>query len=78
MDIALFTPRDHARQRRICRRRGEAPIGSPAGQLQNARLIATGENCLVTFGRQFEDKELERWWYHNQYWLACLLFARVR
>ena len=24
---------------------------------------------------ELEDKELERWWYHNQYWLACCLRA---
>ena len=37
------------------------------------RLIATGENSGPVPPLTFEDKELERWWYHNQYWLACCL-----
>ncbi len=74
LDITLFTTRDSAdnvqlaanEARRLC---AQAP----------AVLQRSSDGYWMDFwsksGVELEDKELERWWYHNQYWLACCLRA---
>jgi hypothetical protein len=72
LDLALVTPRDHSGN--VAHAASEAKRLSiePAGQLQ----AASDRYWREFWSRsavEFEDKELERWWYHNQYWLACCL-----
>ncbi len=72
LEVALYTPRDHAgpaaEAARVVREMGK----------RTAREIQRGSE---TFWKEywsrsavaFEDVELERLWYHNQYWLGCCL-----
>jgi len=72
IDVALFTPRDHpdnivysSREARRLSKLSTADIQLASDEYWNhfwSRLAV-----------EFEDKELERCWYHNQYWLACCL-----
>jgi alpha-L-fucosidase 2 len=72
LDIALFTPRDHADNVAYAAAEAKRLSAEPASQLQ----MASDRYWRELWSRSavtFEDKELERWWYHNQYWLACCL-----
>lgn len=72
IDVALFTPRDHADN-----------IAHAASEVRRLSKIsiakmqeASDQYWIDLWSRsavEFQDKELERWWYHNQYWLACCL-----
>jgi len=72
LDLTLFTPRDHQDNAAHARREAARLAQFPAAQIQK-------EN--EKWWRQFwsrsavelADQELERLWYHNQYWLACCL-----
>lgn len=72
IDIALFTPRDHPEN--VAYASSEAKRLSKISVLEIQR--ASDRYWSDFWSRsavEFEDKELERWWYHNQYWLACCL-----
>ncbi len=72
LDLALFTPRDHA---------GNVAHAEAEARRLSSTSVAALQSDSDRFWRDFwsksavqlEDKELERWWYHNQYWLACCL-----
>ncbi len=72
LDIGLFTPRDHAdnavHAREVAVRFSRVPV---------VRLLHDSENQWREFWSssavELEDRELERIWYHNQYFLACCL-----
>ncbi|MGI9071590.1 MAG: glycosyl hydrolase family 95 catalytic domain-containing protein [Bryobacteraceae bacterium] len=72
IDVALFTPRDHANNVAYAasevRRLSKIPI-SKIQETSDQYWSDLWSRSAV----EFEDKELERWWYHNQYWLACCL-----
>ena len=72
LDIALYTPRDHAEP---------AAEAARVVRLQAQRPAPAIQHESETFWRAFwsrsavalDDAELERLWYHNQYWLGCCL-----
>jgi hypothetical protein len=74
LDLALFTPRDHSDN--VAHARSEA---ARLAQVTVKQLQQETENGWRDFWAssavEFEDKELERIWYHNQYFLACCLRA---
>lgn len=74
LDIALFTPRDHADN--VAHAESEAKRLSviPAAQLKTDS-DRYWHGFWSKSAVELQDKELERWWYHNQYWLACCLRA---
>jgi hypothetical protein len=72
LDIALFTTRDNPRP--FEHAQGEADRAS------RAAVVAMRTASAASWARfwsksavDLEDKELERIWYHNQYFLACCL-----
>lgn len=72
VDIALFTPRDHSDN--------TAHAASTAKRYAGAELPEIrreSDSYWATYWSrsavELADRELERWWYHNQYWLACCL-----
>jgi alpha-L-fucosidase 2 len=74
LDLALFTPRDHADNVAHAEAEARRFSAAPVAQLQRG-----SDKFWRDFWSQsavkLEDKDLERWWYHNQYWLACCLRA---
>jgi len=72
LDIALYTPRDHAAPAAEAERVVHELAKRPAASIQRES---------ETFWRAYwsrsavalDDPELERLWYHNQYWLGCCL-----
>ncbi len=74
LDLTLVTPRDHADNVRHARNQVAALSKRDVAGLRHA-----SENGWRGFwsrsGVEFADQELERIWYHNQYWLACCLKA---
>ena len=72
MDVALFTPRDHPESRVFAQSEAKR-----VSQLSPTELQRVSDEYWTTFWSrsaiELKDKELERWWYHNQYWLACCL-----
>ena len=72
IDLSLFTPRDHAEP--ASRAEAEARSLAPV----DPRQIQSGsdeywKDYWSRSAVEFEDKELERLWVHNQYWLGCCL-----
>ncbi len=71
-DLTLFTPRDHPQN-----------VAYSSAEAHRLSQLSTSDLLLHSdpFWRdhwsrsaiELEDKELERCWYHNQYWLACCL-----
>lgn len=74
LDITLITPRDHADNAAHAKAEALRLSSLPAAQLQ-ADSVKFWHEFWSKSAVQLEDKELERWWYHNQYWLACCLRA---
>jgi alpha-L-fucosidase 2 len=72
LDLTLFTPRDKKDHVAHARSTGERLSRVPVSSLQR-----DSESYWKEFWShsavEFEDKELERIWYHNQYFLACCL-----
>jgi len=72
LDLTMFTPRDHNDNVRHARREAVRLAALPV-----KRLRAEAERWWRGFWSksavEFADRELERIWYHNQYWLACCL-----
>ena len=74
LDLALLTPRDTTHNRASADSEVGRLAATPARQLQQ-----TSEKSWSAFWSksavEFGDRELERIWYHNQYFLACCLRA---
>ncbi len=72
LDLALFTPRDRADNVVFAKSEATRLAQVPANQLQQE-----SENHWREFWSSsavdLDDKELEKIWYHNQYFLACCL-----
>lgn len=72
LDIALYTPRDHAAPAAEAERVVRNLANRPAREIQNeseAFWRAYWSRSAVALA----DPDLERLWYHNQYWLGCCL-----
>jgi hypothetical protein len=72
LDLTLFTPRDHADNVAFARTEVARLAQVPLKQLQQE----TEKGWKDFWSRsavEFEDKQLEKIWYHNQYFLACCL-----
>lgn len=72
LDIALFTPRDHTEN--------VAAAASTAKRYSGINIPDIRRDSDQYWNEYWSrsavdlnDKELERWWYHNQYWLGCCL-----
>jgi len=72
IDIALFTPRDHPENVEYASSEARRLSKMPAAAIQQAS-DRYWNDFWSRSAVEFADKELERWWYHNQYWLACCL-----
>jgi alpha-L-fucosidase 2 len=72
LDLALCTPRDHAGSVSFARSEARRLAQVPAGRLQQESEKPWREFWSRS-AVELEDKDLERLWYHNQYWLACCL-----
>ncbi len=72
LDITVFTPRDHPDNVQFA-----AAEARRLSTLTPATIRQSSDPYWTDFWSksavQLDDKELERWWYHNQYWLACCL-----
>ncbi len=72
LDLTLVTPRDRSDNGAYARK--QVVVHS---QRSVAEFLAENEKGWRGFWSrsavQFADKDLERIWYHNQYWLACCL-----
>jgi alpha-L-fucosidase 2 len=72
IDLSLVTPRDHTANVEYARTQAEHYSGlSPAAVQQTSDRYWT--DFWSKSAVELEDKDLERWWYHNQYWLTCCL-----
>jgi alpha-L-fucosidase 2 len=72
LDVALLTPRDAKDNRASVQSEVVRLSAIPARQLQRA----SAQSWRAFWSKSavdFEDRELERIWYHNQYFLACCL-----
>jgi hypothetical protein len=72
LDLALMTPRDHSDSQRAAQEEAQQASRRPAAEL----LQKSEEFWRDYWSRsavELRDKELERLWYHNQYWLGCCL-----
>jgi alpha-L-fucosidase 2 len=72
LDLLILTPRDSPENTPKVQAEVERLSQVPVRQLQQK----TGERWKEFWSQsavEFEDKDLERIWYHNQYWLACCL-----
>ncbi len=72
LDLMILTPRDHADNVHEVERRVAKLSGIPVAQI----MKKSAKNWQQFWSRsavEFEDKELEKIWYHNQYFLACCL-----
>src|SRR5579883_268346 len=72
LDLALYTTRDHpdptAHARDEVRRRTTLDAGKLQGESETWWRTFWSRSAVA-----LEDQDLERLWYHNQYWLACCL-----
>jgi alpha-L-fucosidase 2 len=75
LDLTLFTPRDHADNVAFAKQEAIRLASVPIAQTQKE-----SEKWWKEFWSrssiEFQDQELERIWYHNQYLLACCLRER--
>ncbi|MDR3718301.1 MAG: hypothetical protein P4K98_05825 [Bryobacteraceae bacterium] len=72
LDVTLATPRDAKDNRAAAESDVVRFSASPARQLQRASAKSWSAFWSKS-AVEFEDRELERIWYHNQYFLACCL-----
>ena len=72
LDIALFTPRDHPQNTEFAKAEAQRFSGMPAAAIEKESGIYWQEYWSHSVV-ELADKEMERWWYHNQYWLGCCL-----
>lgn len=72
IDVALATPRDHADSVSYAREVADRHSRLKPEDIQR-KSDAYWDDYWSRSAVQFEDRDLERTWYHNQYWLACCL-----
>ena len=72
LDVALFTPRDMKDNRAVAATEAARWSAIPARQFQSASA-KSWKTFWSKSAVEFDDRELERIWYHNQYFLACCL-----
>ena len=72
LDIALYTPRDHAEPAGEAGRVIHALSRRPAREILD-ESAAFWKDYWSRSAVAFDDSELERLWYHNQYFLGCCL-----
>ncbi len=72
LDVALFTSRDVPDNAAHAAREAERLSRVPVEELRRASA-QWWSDFWSRSAVEFEDRELERIWYHNQYWLACCL-----
>jgi len=72
LDIALVTPRDNAEPAAEAARVARSLGTRPPHQIQ-AESEMFWKNYWSRSAVDLDDPELERLWYHNQYWLGCCL-----
>lgn len=72
LDLTLFTPRDHVDNVPFAKQEA-----ARLAQIPTSQLVRETESAWKSFWSrsavELEDKELEKIWYHNQYFLACCL-----
>jgi len=72
LDLSVFTPRDKRENVRFAAAETARLSDVPINELRDE----TAQGWSKFWSRsavELEDKELERMWYRNQYWLACCL-----
>jgi len=72
LDATLFTPRDAKNNREKADTEVVRISSIPPHELQRASAKSWGTFWSKS-AVEFQDRELERIWYHNQYFLACCL-----
>ena len=72
LDLVIATPRDNAQNRSYCLESVGRYSAKPAAQIQRASE-QSWRKFWSKSAVELADKELERIWYHNQYFLACCL-----
>jgi hypothetical protein len=72
LDLALLTTRDDSRPYERAQSEVQRLSGQPRVAIRGASAAAWASFWSKS-AVDFEDKELERIWYHNQYFLACCL-----
>ena len=72
LDIALYTPRDHAEPAGEAARVVRGLAGRQAREMQR-ESEAFWREYWSRSAVLLADKHLEQLWYHNQYWLGCCL-----
>jgi len=72
VDLALYTPRDHADPAAEAARVARGLAQRPARTIQR-ESEAFWRSYWSRSAVAFDDPDLERLWYHNQYWLGCCL-----
>lgn len=72
LDLTLITTRDHKDNVAFAHSEAQRLSVSPPDS-----LLRSSETYWTDYWSKsavrLADQELERWWYHNQYWLACCL-----
>jgi len=72
LDLTLLTPRDDSGNVNRARTEAQRLAATPAPKLQ-AETAKAWAGFWSRSEVELEDRELERLWYHNQYFLACCL-----
>ncbi len=72
LDITVFTPRDHPDNVQFAAAEAQRLSAQSAAAIRQSSDPYWSEFWSRS-AVQLDDKELERCWYHNQYWLACCL-----
>lgn len=72
VDVALMSSLDHASPREHAPAEAQRLARIPTAELRRETARAWYEYWSKS-AVELEDRELERIWYHNQYWLACCL-----
>ena len=72
MDLALVTSRDHPRNREEAARLAARAAAAPIENLKENTRQGWHDHWSRS-AVEFDDRELERIWYRNQYFLACCL-----
>lgn len=72
VDVVLVSSLDHPQPRQQAAAEARRLASVPAGRLRE-ETAGAWRAFWSQSAVELEDRELERIWYHNQYWLACCL-----
>ncbi len=72
LDLTIATPADAKQNRQFVAAEVERMAARPVGEVHQESAKGWREFWAKS-AVEFEDRELERIWYHNQYFLACCL-----